>query len=88
MSFKKWIDFLLNVEYLNVTKGCKVRVGKKERKKSKRKKEKKIKLVIENPKNRVFQKALGCPKIVVSSSKAPRSKLLECAVNLRYWAAQ
>ena len=60
----------------------------KKEKNQKEKRKKKIKLVIENPKNRVFQKALGCPKIVVSSSKAPRSKLLECAVNLPYWAAQ
>ena len=44
--------------------------------------------MIENPKNRVFQKALVCPKIVGSSSKAPRSKLLECAVNLTYWASR
>ena len=44
--------------------------------------------MIENPKNRVFQKALVCPKIVGSSSKAPRLKLLECAVNLLYWAAR
>ena len=29
--------------------------------------------------------ALACPKIVGSGHPAPRSKVLECAVNLRYW---
>jgi len=64
---------------------------KKEKRKKKFKKKKNFKnfkLMIENPKNRVFQKALGGPKIVGSSSKAPRSKLLECAVNLTYWASR
>ena len=69
-----------------------MKVGKKVKKEKEIQKEKKkfknFKLMIENPKNRVFQKALVCPKIVGSSSKAPRSKLLECAVNLLYWAAR
>ena len=69
-----------------------MKVGKKSKKVKRNSKEKKkfknFKLMIENPKNRVFQKALVCPKIVGSSSKAPRSKLLECAVNLRYFQAE
>ena len=63
-------------------------LGKKIKKKKIKKEKKNFKMVIENPKNRVFQKALGGPKIVGSGRKAPRSKLLECAVNLTYWASR
>ena len=57
---------------------------KKKLKNLKKNSEKKSK----KPENRDFQEAVACLKIVVSSSKSPRSKLLEFAVNLRYFRAQ
>ena len=55
------------------------------RKKIKKSKKNSEKIKSKKPENRNFQEAVACLKIVVSSSKSPRSKLLECAVNLRYF---
>ena len=50
-----------------------------------------VKLTLLNPfqnnsKNALFRKSLiACPKIVGAGHPAPRSKLLECALNLRCW---